>query len=70
MGVKFGPGGTRTHDQKIKSLLRYQLRYRPKDYVIGNCATPLIKRDIKSPFIRQSATGPWYQIHCPALPLS
>lgn len=26
---KTGLGGARTHDQKIKSLLRYQLRYKP-----------------------------------------
>ena len=65
--IKFGPGGIRTHDQRIMSPLRYRCATGPNLWlIILNCHFTIIKSALPtsqkilngSDFLRQSATGP------------
>ena len=69
--IKFGPGGIRTHDQRIMSPLRYRCATGPWRFIFNFHALgaalarklrfhrylPLVQSDIQSLCPRQSTTG-------------
>ena len=70
--IKFGPGGIRTHDQRIMSPLRYRCATGPWRFIfsfhaLGAALAGKLRflRYLSSPqkilnlLRRQSATGPW-----------